>query len=275
VAAARGAFRLNGHLHLVCAAAEKGRSFLREQSFRAPMHISKPFADGDTLVVNVVNPTAGLFAGDHVTSEVRVENGARLLLTSPSATRVHRMESGEARCEQTFSVAAGGFLEVLPELFIPQNSARYVQKTRIEVARGGGLIFWEMLAPGRVASGEAFAFSHLEWTTDLFFDGKKSVRERYRLAPGNGSLGALQKPFPNAYYASAFVIGLECDVTFPASVNALHADGVWIGCSLLAHGGFVIKIVAADSVVLRRTLFAGRELTYAQLGKTAPGLRRV
>ncbi len=250
------------------------------------MHISKPFTDGDALVVNVVNPTAGLFAGDEVAVSVRVESGARVLLTSPSATRVHRMEEGEARCDQSFSVAEGGFLEVLPELFIPQNGACCVQKTRIEVARGGGLIFWEMLAPGRVAAGEALAFSRLEWTTDLFFGEKKSARERYRLAPGDGSLAAMQKPFSNAYYASAFVIGLERDEGFQASVNALkdggcepEADtapgGAWIGCSLLAHGGFVIKVLAPDSIRLRRMMFATRALIYEQLGRVAPGLRRV
>src|SRR4051794_5567115 len=114
---------MTGHLHLVCGADAQGRSYLREQSFCAPIHIGKPFTEEEVLVVNLVNPTAGLFEGDLIRCHVEVEAGAKLLLTNPSANRAHRMGEGEARLEQEFEVA--GFLEVLPELFIPQQGARY------------------------------------------------------------------------------------------------------------------------------------------------------
>src|SRR5450432_1187537 len=183
---------MTGHLDLVCAADENGRSFLRQQSFNAPLHISKPFLDEDTLVVNVVNPTAGFFAGDRVRCRVCVESGARLLLTSPSANRVHRMIAGEACVEQNFSVKSGGSLEVWPELFIPQGGAKYRQKTHIEVETGGELLFFETFAPGRVASGEAFQFESLDFETDIFYAGEKIVRERHQLSPATESLRALQ-----------------------------------------------------------------------------------
>jgi urease accessory protein UreH len=44
--------------------------------------LSKPHDDSDTLVVNVVNATAGLLAGDRIECHVEVETGASLLLTS-------------------------------------------------------------------------------------------------------------------------------------------------------------------------------------------------
>ena len=42
---------LAGHLDLTCARDANGRSYLREQSFSAPFHISKPYWDGDALLL--------------------------------------------------------------------------------------------------------------------------------------------------------------------------------------------------------------------------------
>ena len=59
--------RARGHLHLVCAAdAARAQLICASQSFRAPIHLSKPHLDEGVLVVNVVNPTAGLLAGDRI-----------------------------------------------------------------------------------------------------------------------------------------------------------------------------------------------------------------
>src|SRR4051812_22767610 len=149
---------LQGHLHLVCALDSRGVSHLRSQSFRAPMHISKPHRDAETLVVNVINPTAGLLAGDEVRCRIAVEAGARLVLTTPSAARSHRMREGRAVFVQELKVAAGGFLDVWPELFIPQAGTRYHQRTIARVEPGGTLLLAEMLAPGRGAFRGGVAF---------------------------------------------------------------------------------------------------------------------
>lgn len=266
---------MTGHLELVCGVDAGGRSVLRRQSFRAPMHISKPHEDEGTLVVNVVNPTAGLFSGDAVRWNIAVDPGARLLLTSPSATRAHRMESGEAFLEQTFAVAAGGFLEVLPEIFIPQLGARYRQNTRIDVENGGELIFFETLAPGRVASGEVFEYAALDWTTDVYFGGVKIVRERYALQGGAGSLAALRTAFPQSYFASVFFIGEKFGAQFEKSAGALHGADAWVGCSRLARGGCVVKVLAEGSIALRRTMGELRRIAYVEVRRNPPGLRRV
>ena len=87
---------LDGHLRLVCAADARG-TYIAEQSFRAPMHISKAYWDGVVLLVNVINPTAGIFGGDTICAHVTVESGARVLLTSPSAARFHPSQDRESR----------------------------------------------------------------------------------------------------------------------------------------------------------------------------------
>jgi urease accessory protein len=267
---------MTGHLDLVCGLNSKGESHLRSQSFRAPMHISKPHLDGATLVVNAVNPTAGLFEGDKITCNIRVESGSSMLFTSPSASRAHRMNGGgEAFLQQHFFVENGGWLEVFPELFIPQKGSRYRQKTVVEIAEDGGLLFFETLAPGRVASGEVFQFQHLDWETEIFYAGTRVVREKYRITPSN--LTAMRGVFPTAYYACIFLFHPSLKAANPCwqAISALHGENAWVGNSRLHGAGWSIKILASDSVQLRKTIHAIRRIVHEATGRMPmPELRK-
>lgn len=267
---------LSGHLDLVCGLDSRGWSSLRRQSFRAPMHISKPYLEGPVLVVNVINPTAGLLADDRIISRVEVESGARLLLATPSASRAHRMRGGSAEVRQEFRIADGGFLEIWPELFIPQGGAHYRQKTELHLAKGAEAIFFESLAPGRVASGEAFAYESLDWEMDVHLAEHHLARERYQMRPGGPEIQALRSRFETAYYASCFVVSSRLGHDSPCwqQIHDLHEPEAWIGVSRLAHGGWVIKLLAASSILLRRKLRDIRREIYAALGEAMPGLRR-
>ena len=61
-----GGRAVSGHLELVFQARGDGRTVLARQSFRAPMHVGKPHEDEGTLVLQLVNPTAGFFDGDRL-----------------------------------------------------------------------------------------------------------------------------------------------------------------------------------------------------------------
>src|SRR4051812_15555133 len=116
---------LRGALNFEVAARESGESFIRDQFFCAPFHLSKPYWTGSLLLVNIVNPTAGLFSGDQLHLEVTVRAGASLLLTAAAAARAHSSRDHFAGYRQIFKVEPSGWLEVYPELFIPQAESRF------------------------------------------------------------------------------------------------------------------------------------------------------
>lgn len=264
---------MKGHLHLTVSVDPDGRTYLRTQSFRAPLHLSKPHLDEGALVVNIVNPTAGLFDGDEVEMNVKVEAGSRLVLTTPSAGRVYRARAGPgAMVRQRMDVAAGSFAEFFPELFIPHAGARYRQHTELHVAEGGQLLFCEWLAPGRVARGEIFAYEELQWDTDIVYGDQLIVRERFRLSPGDCSLAPLRTVFPHSHYLGVFAIGWP---DWPvAALEDLTGPSVYAGHGPLAAGGGVVKALCADNLSARRTFQKIREILYAALRRTAPNLHR-
>jgi len=270
--------RVTGHLRVECRADASGRTFLAKQSFRAPMHLSKPHWEGNYLTVNAVNSTAGLFAGDRVEIAVKVCPRARVILTSPSASRVFRARDsgGEARVEQSFLVDAGGRLDVFPEMLIPHAGSRYSQKTRIEVDPQGELFSTEMIAPGRSAAGEAFDYDHLRFETDLSYGGRLVVRESSCLASRLENIRAIRKSFPGAYFASFFVVWRGAgDKDFCRAVARLNSPRVLAGASSPAAGVQVVKLIAADSISLRAGVTAIRALAYSQLGWPESSLRKL
>lgn len=269
---------LHGHLDLVAASDESGRTVLRRQSFAAPIHISKPHHDAGWLVVNLASPAPGLLAGDRVKVNVEVERGAKLLLTAPSANRIHAMPQGHAELTQSFRIASGAALDVWPEYLIPQAGARYRQRTRIEVASGGALLWTETIAPGRTARGEVFAFTELCIATDIFRDTHHLVRERYRLCPPDAATAAVRRAFARAYYASIVCLSdvLRDDSGCWPVIRALHEPArIWLGTTRLAAGAFVVKLGAADSPTLRAAVVAIRTELQRALGIEPPNVRRV
>lgn len=251
----------SGHLSLRAALNAPGRTVLAAQSFRAPFHISKPYWDTDagTLLVQVVNPTAGILAGDRLESAIHVERDAALLVTTPSASRIFCMREGVAECRQHFAVAAGGWLEVMPEPLVPHRASRYRQVTTVEVDAGGALLFVDQLLPGRIGHGEAWSWDRLCLELTVRATGDLVLRERldqsgpelFRLAELAGSGRA-------ACFANAILIdAASADASDPpwrAALSALHTDGLWVGVSRLRRHGWSFKFVANGPVPLRAAL---------------------
>ena len=144
-------------------------------------------------------------------------------------------------------------MEVWPELFIPQAGCRYRQRAEARVEKGGEMMLIEMIAPGRAASGELFAFAELDWQSNLFLGGDLIARERYTLTPASPALAAMRARFPEAYYASVFVVAERLRDVEPCwqRIHELHDETAWVGCSALRCGGAAIRVLAAGSIALR------------------------
>jgi urease accessory protein len=270
----------SGHLHLRATRREDGRTALGAQSFRAPFHLSKPYWDAEakTLLVQVVNPTAGILAGDRLELQIAVDSAASLLVTTPSASRVFQMKDGEAECRQHFSVASGAWLEVMPEPLVPHRGSRYRQVTSVEVATGGGLFFVDQLMPGRVAHGEAWTWDRLCLELEIRLEGKLILRERLDQSGEDlCALAELAGSGPSACFANAVLVA-EAGTGEPVwrrGIAALHGDGLWVGVSALVRGGWSIKLIATDSVRLRRALREMRRILSGSFPRLACDPRKL
>lgn len=267
---------LTGHLRLRCDAYADGTPYISQQSFRAPVHLSKSHLDAGCLIQTIVNPTAGFFDGDLLESDMTVGENARLILSIPSSSRVYPTRSGKpARNIQKFTVGENAFLEWIPEPFIPHAGASYFQKTDIHLHTDSSLLFFDWIAPGRVAMGEIFAYRNLRWELDLHVDGHLIARERYDLNPTDHSLEALQAKFPAAHYLSVYTAG-DFSRNWPAQeLDAMNGADTYLGHGPLPGNLHVIRALCRDSLAARKLLENLRALLYQAAGYTPPKLGRI
>lgn len=267
---------LSGHLQLRCENRADGVPIISHQSFRAPIHLSKSHLDHGQLVLSIVNPTAGFFDGDHLETEVQVAPGAKLVLSTPSASRVYRTRSGAAAVNsQQFLIGENASLEWIPEPFIPHAGACYIQRTKIKLHPTATLLFFDWIAPGRVAMGEIFAYQNLRWEFDLVLGEKLVARERYDLTPGGDSLEALRAKFPAAHYLSIYASG-ELTRNWPTeALDALTTAHVYLGHGPLVGGVHVIRALCEDSLSARKLIGTLRPLLYAAADIKPPSLGRI
>jgi urease accessory protein len=246
---------------------------------------------GGALLVQAVNPTAGMFAGDLVELRAEVGENAALVLTTPAASRVFsaaRAKTGaRAITRQTFRVEEGAWLEYLPEIFIPHANSVHRQETEIHLAPGAGLFFLETLAPGRTARGEIFNYTRLEYHAQLHRAGHLIYQERNTLAPETqpDTLHAFKAIFPGAAEPTYYASGLLCppaDLTLPArdfqeAVAALSEPGaIYCGATLLRDNHtWALRALTAGSLPLHKLLPKLRALAHTAVARPLPNLRKL
>jgi urease accessory protein len=267
---------LSGHLNLRCDLRADGTPHISRQAFRAPVHLSKSHLDHGSLVQSIVNPTAGFFDGDRLEMNVEVGHGARLVLSTPSASRVYRTRSGAAaETRQRFRVEQDAFLEWIPEPFIPHAGARYVQRTDIDLHPSASLLYFDWIAPGRVAMGEVFQYDGLRWELDLTVGGTLVARERFDLNPADESLEALKARFPAAHYISVFAAGGIAKNWPDGVLDGLTGEEVYLGHGPLPGGGHVIRALCRDSLTARKLIETLRRELHAAAGVRPAALGRI
>ncbi len=188
------------------------RTILTASRCSTPWHFFPPayLDDSGCAVTSLVNPSGGFVAGDHLSIRADLEEGAHVVMTTPSANRVYRSLGEESRQSVTLSVAPGAVLEWFPEVTIPFAGSRFVQTMAVMLGKGATAFIWDSLASGRVARGERWAFTSLRNEIDLTTASGARLLERYHVRPeqDQGGFGLL---CAYDYVASFFVVSDAVD----------------------------------------------------------------
>jgi urease accessory protein len=246
---------------------------------RPPLKVvrSFPLQDGGALV-HLHNLSGGVLGGDRLALNVLVESEAIVQLTSMGATRLYRSrrESQPAVQVNEIKLGEGALLEYLPDALIPFEGSRYYQETRIELAAGAGLFWWETVAPGREARGEIFAYDLLQFKLDIKAAGKPLAQERVKLEPALMSLSSPVRLGHYLYFSTFYIcrVGLE-----PARWLALEkhlaelaerlsrpAEILW-GVSALPAHGLVVRALSVKGSAITSGLLAFWKAAKLQLYK--------
>jgi urease accessory protein len=258
---ASGAVGKNGFLRL--AFERRGdRTILADLESRSPylaqraLHCDEAIPDMPWLFVIT---TAGcILQGDRMTLEVALGEGARAHVTTQSATKVHAMDANFAVQTQSLTLAAGAYLEYLPEPLIPHRQARFASDTRITVDPSATLLCAEIVQPGRKHHhpDECFGATLLSLATAATRpDGTALFSEKLVIEPA-------RHPVRQTGVMDGFdVFGNVILCTPPATAERIHArigaevdlaQGIAFGaCRLPNDAGLVYKVLGRETAQVR------------------------
>lgn len=259
------------------------RTILATSRCSTPWHLFPPayLDDSGCAFTSLVNPSGGFVAGDHLSIHAALEEGAHVVMSTPSANRVYRSLGEESRQFVTISVAPGALVEWFPEVTIPFAGSRFAQTMVITLAKGATALIWDSLASGRVARGERWAFSSLRNEIHVTTASGARLLERYDVRPeqDSDSLGLLSA---YDYVASFFVVSDAIDPErWPAVRDRVSGILGSLGPDLLGGvteppvPGLAVKLVARSAEVLGRARELVWEATRGELfGLERPALRQ-
>jgi urease accessory protein len=162
------------------------RTVLAYRKHEGPLMVQRPFhpdEDG-TCHVYVLHPPGGVAGSDVLELNVRLDENARALLTTPAATKLYRSGGETSRIEQRLHVERGALLRWLPQETIAFDGARARMLTRIDLEPGAEAIAWEVLCLGRPVSSLPFESGMLRTALEVYRGGAPVVVDRARFVGG-------------------------------------------------------------------------------------------
>jgi len=253
-----------------------------------PWKVVRAFPNPDGgLLLHLHNVSGGVLAGDRLALNIDVAAGAVAQVTTTGAGRLYRHRAGVVDSEQRtrISVGEGAILEYLPDAVIPYAGARHVQSTEVRLNSGAALFWWEILAPGRQAAGEKFAFDRLRFENRVFSGTHLVLLENFAVEPAARSPRSVARLGPYAWVSSfcicqegrppAFWRDLEDHLNNLASQLTRPAEAIW-GASMLARDGIVVRGLSATGRFLHPALLDfWRAARWILTGKPAIPPRKV
>jgi urease accessory protein len=129
------------------------RTILAELGSRTPCLAQRALHCDDALPdmawLFMITTSGCVLQGDRLALDVSLAPGARAHVTTQSATKIHSMDANFALQTQTFTLAAGAYLEFLPDPLIPHRQARFASDSRITIDPSASMLYSEIVQPGR------------------------------------------------------------------------------------------------------------------------------
>ncbi len=239
-----------------------GRTVLYDSYAQAPLRVLRPLYldDSGTAYLYLLNPSGGVLGGDSYTIEIILDPNAQALVTTPSATKLYAVLDEPACQRIRATIHDGAIFTYLPEQTIPFAHSAFHQHMCIQLGDGAYAFIGDILAPGRLARDEVFAYR--EYVSSLRVEqlnGEVLLLDRFCLHPQQqplNQLGLLEDyPYLGTFYALSGNQTLD-----PAIAETLHNqwkdDTALIGsATTLPHGGLAVRLLAKDHHHISQALY--------------------
>ena len=255
-----------------------GRSVAVRQFHQGALRVLRPhyLDDSGQVCYVVVNPGGAYLGADLYVIDVEVAEGAKLLLTTQSATKIYRTPGSFAEQRMRLRLGAGAQLELAPDQLIAYREASYRQNTHITMHPTSSLVMSEVITPGWSPDGASFRYEELRLRTEIQIEsGGLLALDNLLIRPPQHDVTGLGFMEGFSHVGSLTVVDRRVDQALADELHVL-ADGhaAYTGVSLTATvdgiGGLVLRALSNSTEELNRLLGACSALLRQRWHGTAP-----
>jgi len=258
-----------------------GRSVAAHQFHQGALRVLRPhyLDDSGQVCYVVVNPGGAYLGADLYVIDVEVADGAKLLLTTQSATKIYRTPGSFAEQRMRLRLGEGSQLELAPDQLIAYREASYRQNTHITLHPTSSLVMSEVITPGWSPDGASFRYEELRLRTEIRVEsggaGGLLALDNLLIRPPSHDVTGMGFMEGFSHVGSLIVVDKRVDQALADDLHAL-TDGhdAYTGVSLTATvdgiSGLVLRSLSNSTEELNRLLGACSAVLRQRWHGTAP-----
>lgn len=224
-----------------------------EVTYLKQSYYTPPFKVANITENKQVNPlhlmlmcsSPGILEGDDYQVKIELAAGSHLHLHTQSYQRLFNMKQGAKQATEVY-LQPGASLVYIPHPAVPHKQSIFSTQNKIFLQGNNRLIWGESLTCGRKLNGEQFDFIKYHSITDVYRDGRLSVRENWLVQPWVINVNAIGQWEGYTHQASLLIIDEPgtIELYYNAINNFLKEQPLHYGISTLPHGGIIVRLAS-------------------------------
>lgn len=243
---------------------DRRKTIVRDLYTKGPLHAQRALYLEESLpsmaYMYIMSTSGGILQGDRYRMDIALSKDACAHITTQGATRIYRMERNYATQIINVDLGANSYFEFIPDQIIPYRDSRFYQTLKMRVHNSATMIYSEMVAPGRVASGESFEYDicymkaiglnqvdQLRFTDIAILEPRKRNLSQLGILSDHTVVGSVYLLCP-----SSTVKSIKEEINSTLSLN----NDVIAGASILPYNsGMIVRLLGDGASALRAAIF--------------------
>lgn len=232
------------------AAKKHSKTIISSCYYEGALKITRPvYLEKDSPSIYLIHVGGGYVNGDVYRTNLALEEGAELAVTTQSSTKVYKTPK-QPVCQYTNIVLGkGSVLEYLPDPLIAYEGARFIQETDVTISEGSSFFYSDIITPGWAEDGRLFSYDWIRSKLKVYKEKKLVLLDHLLLEPDEG-LGGIMQMEGYTHVGTFLILHSKADKRFIDAMYEILAElkgDVQFGLSRLPEDGAILRILARSS----------------------------
>lgn len=224
------------------------QTIIEDVYFTAPLKITKPFFKNNWLLIMLISVSAGLMSGDAQLLNLHIKKDSQAELTSQSYEKIHYMNEGFACRKTNIQIDENACFLYHPLPILPFRNSNFKNEVTVHLKdETSRFVYSEILACGRAARNEIFAYTRYQSLSKIFMQDKLIYLDNSIYIPSQINMTGFLMYEKYTHLLNFVYIGNVDEGIFPFVYDIFNNSTDINGGISKIENGICIKILSTNS----------------------------